>query len=63
MEAEQGSRTILDTLDADQELLDAQVDEVIARRNEIVAAYDLSAVLGLLTPQTLKFAEEPPANE
>ncbi len=63
MEAEQGSRTILDTLDADQELLDAQVDEVIAKRNEIVAAYDLGAVLGLLTPQALKFAEEFPANE
>jgi outer membrane protein TolC len=56
-EAELGSRTILDTLDADQEYLDAQVALVTARRNETVATFFLAATLGLLTPQTLGFPE------
>lgn len=56
-EAELGSRTILDTLDADQEYLDAQVALVTARRNETVATFFLAATLGLLTPATLGFSE------
>jgi len=58
IEATEGSRTILDILDADQELLDAQVDELIAIRNEVVAAFNLAAVLGLLTPESLGFVSE-----
>ncbi|MBU0799514.1 MAG: TolC family outer membrane protein, partial [Alphaproteobacteria bacterium] len=56
-EAELGSRTILDTLDADQEYLDAQVALVTARRNETVATFFLASTLGLLTPKTLGFSE------
>lgn len=55
-EAELGSRTILDTLDADQEYLDAQVSLVIAKRNEIVASFSLAYTLGLLTPENLGYA-------
>lgn len=57
MEAEQGGRTVLDTLDADQELLNAEVDLVIAQRDEIVTAYNLAAALGSLTPESLGFGE------
>ncbi len=56
-EALLGSRTILDTLDANQEYLDAQVALVISRRNEVVAAYTLARMLGLLTPESLGFPE------
>ncbi len=52
-EAEVGSRTVLDVLDAEQELLDARVDLVRARRDEIVAAYALKAVVGSLTAREL----------
>jgi len=55
-ETEVGERTILDSLDADQEFLDAQVALVTARRNEVVANFALGATLGLLTPETLGFA-------
>jgi outer membrane protein len=54
-EAEFGARSILDALDADQELLDAQVALVVARRDEVVASFSLLGTLGLLTPETLGF--------
>ncbi len=57
-EAEFGARSVLDALDADQELLDAQVALVVARRDEVAAQFSLLATLGLLTPQTLGFGGE-----
>lgn len=54
-EAEFGSRTVLDTLDADQEFLDANVALVTARRNKVVAEYTLLATLGDLRPDRLGF--------
>jgi outer membrane protein TolC len=48
-EAEVGARTVLDILDAEQELLDAQVNLVSSRRDEIVAAYTVLASIGRLT--------------
>lgn len=57
-EAEFGARSVLDALDADQELLDAQVALVSARRDEVVAQFSLLATLGLLTPETLGFGGE-----
>ena len=48
-EAAVGSRTVLDVLDAEQELLDAQVNLVRAERDEVVALYDLLAAVGNLT--------------
>lgn len=52
-EAQVGSRTVLDVLDAEQELLDSRVDLVVAQRDEIVAAYQLLQAIGRLTAQDL----------
>ncbi len=52
-EAAVGSRTVLDVLDAEQELLDAQVNLVTDQRNAIVAAYELLAAVGRLTARDL----------
>ena len=41
-----GNRTILDILDAEQELLRAQVQLVTARRNAYVAGFTLLAAMG-----------------
>lgn len=49
-EAEVGSRTTLDVLDAEQELLDSSVALVVAERDEYVAGYELLAAIGRLTP-------------
>jgi len=48
-EAEVGSRTVLDVLDAEQELLDARVDLVTSQREQLVAAYQLLSSMGKLT--------------
>lgn len=52
-EQQAGSRTVLDVLNAEQELFDAKTGLVRAQRNRVVAAYTLSAGLGQLTPQKL----------
>ncbi|MCB1556998.1 MAG: TolC family outer membrane protein, partial [Alphaproteobacteria bacterium] len=57
-EMEVGARTVLDSLDADQEYLDARVELVRARRNEIVALFALSRTMGILTPDLLGFVDE-----
>ena len=44
-----GSRTTLDVLDAEQELLNARTDLVTAVRDEFVAAYALLQAIGTLT--------------
>lgn len=62
-EASLGSRTVLDTLDADQEVRDAQAALISARRNDVVAHYTLAAALGLLTPKKLGFSEKVPDYE
>lgn len=48
-EATVGSRTVLDTLDAEQEYLNAQVELVRARRDEVVASFQVLAATGQLT--------------
>ena len=53
-EALVGSRTVLDVLDAEQELLDAKVDLVRAERDEIVARFDVLNATGRLTGPALK---------
>jgi outer membrane protein len=53
-----GSRTVLDVLNAEQELLQAQVNEVQARHDEIVAAYQLLNATGQLTAQYLALPVE-----
>ncbi len=52
-EAAVGSRTTLDILDAEQELLDSRVALVRAERDEYVAAYSLQSSVGRLTAQQL----------
>ncbi|MCI4661941.1 MAG: TolC family outer membrane protein [Neomegalonema sp.] len=52
-EAKVGSRTTLDVLDAEQELLDARFALVNARSDEYVAGYQLLAAIGLLTVEHL----------
>ncbi len=53
-EATLGSRTTLDVLDAEQELLDARANLVSARIDEVGAGYSLLASMGLLTAERLK---------
>ncbi len=55
-EASVGSRTVLDVLDAEQELLDAKVNLVRAQRDEVVASYELKEAVGGLTARKLKLA-------
>lgn len=52
-EAAVGSRTVLDVLDAEQELRDAKVNLVRAERDEVVATFDLRAAVGDLTARKL----------
>ncbi len=54
-EAELGDRTILDALDADQEVLDAQTSFINAKRNEIVAQFALASALGLLNAENMPY--------
>ncbi len=58
-EAQVGSRTTLDVLDAEQELLDAQVDLVRTERNEYVAAFGLQAAIGRLSFESLGLTVDP----
>ncbi len=52
-EAQVGSRTVLDVLTEQQNLLDAQLSLVQARRNEVVAGYQLRNAVGTLTAQDM----------
>lgn len=57
-EALVGSRTVLDVLDAEQELLDSQVNLVRAERDETVAQYQLMSAIGRLTAPSLNLETE-----
>lgn len=57
-EALVGSRTVLDVLDAKQELLDAKVDLVGAKRDELVASFRLKSAVGALTAEALALPVE-----
>ena len=48
-----GQRTLLDVLDAEQEVLDAKVSLERAQRDETVARFELVAAIGALTAQDL----------
>ncbi len=52
-EAQVGARTVLDVLDAEQELFEAEVDLVDARATEVVALYTLRSAMGELTAAAL----------
>ncbi len=57
-EAQVGSRTVLDVLDAEQELLDARVSLVQAQRDLIVAGYTVLSAAGRLTAIDLGLSVE-----
>jgi outer membrane protein len=57
-EASVGSRTVLDVLDAEQELLDAKVSIVSAQRDEAVAVFELKSAIGELTASHLALPVE-----
>ena len=52
-EAKVGSRTVLDVLDAEQELFDARVNMVRAQHDEMVAAFQVKSALGQMTAEGL----------
>jgi TolC family type I secretion outer membrane protein len=57
-ENEVGARTILDILDAEQELLDSQVNLVRSQHDEIVAGFEVRAAVGQLTARELELPVE-----
>jgi outer membrane protein len=52
-EAHMGERTTLDILDADQEVLSAEIAYVQARHDSIVAAFSLARLLGIFSPEAI----------
>ena len=52
-EALAGSRTTLDVLDAESDLVNSRISQAIARRDEIVAAYQLISSMGRMTARQL----------
>ncbi|PZO87725.1 MAG: type I secretion protein TolC [Micavibrio aeruginosavorus] len=60
-EAKLGERTVQDTLEADQAVLDAEIGLVTAKHDRIVTGYELAADLGLLTSEGLGFQRKQPA--
>lgn len=58
-EANVGSRTVLDVLDAEQEHLDNQVALVKAHRDEVVFAFALMASVGRMNPTALNLDVTP----
>ncbi|MFO0456153.1 MAG: TolC family outer membrane protein [Alphaproteobacteria bacterium] len=53
-EEEYGARTVLDVLDAEQELFLSQTNLVRAERERVVAIYNLLLTIGQLTPERLE---------
>lgn len=53
-----GKRTLLDALDAEQELLEAKADAISTERDRVVAAYTLLAVTAQLTGDTLSLSSK-----
>ena len=52
-ESRVGSRTVLDVLDAEEELLNAQVSNVSARSSHIISQFSLLRAVGLLNANYL----------
>lgn len=55
-EAQVGARTVLDILDAEQELVNAQVELVRAEASEVISAFDLKRAVGELSAVVLDLA-------
>ncbi|MCK9993693.1 MAG: outer membrane protein [Alphaproteobacteria bacterium] len=57
-EAKVGARTVLDRLNAQQELLDSKVSLLRAQRDEFIATNDLLSAIGKMTAQNLELPVE-----
>jgi outer membrane protein len=51
-----GQRTTLDVLDSQQDLINARISQVTARRNSVVAAYTVLSSIGALSAAKLGLA-------
>lgn len=58
-ESKVGTRTTLDVLNAEQELLDARIDQVKSQHDRDFALLQIKAAVGLLTADNLKLPVEP----
>jgi outer membrane protein len=58
-ESKVGTRTTLDVLNAEQELLDARIDEVKAQHDRDFAVLQIRAAVGLLTAENLRLPVAP----
>ena len=56
-EARSGQRKLLDILDADQEVIEAEIALVSARRDSVLAWYALAATLGLFNADQIGLFE------
>ncbi|MGI9392681.1 MAG: TolC family protein, partial [Parvibaculales bacterium] len=52
-ETEIGLRNISDVLDAEEEVLDSELDLLLVQRDQFIASYTLLAIMGKLTPKRL----------
>ncbi len=57
-ESKVGSRTVLDVLNAEQELFDARVNMVKAQHDVLVAAFQVKSAMGQLTAKALNLSVE-----
>lgn len=57
-EAMVGSRTVLDILDAEQDVMDVEVDLVSAQRNFLLQKYQMAAAMGLFNSRSLTLGGE-----
>jgi outer membrane protein len=53
-EAKVGARTVIEVLNAEQEVFTAKVNAVIARHDELVASYQIRAAMGSMVAKDLK---------
>ncbi len=58
-ESKVGTRTTLDVLNAEQELLDAKIDQVKSQHDRDFAVLQIKAAVGQLTAENLKLPVEP----
>ena len=56
-EAKMGERTVLDVLDADQDVLSAEAALARAHHDEVIASYALAAAIGWLLPEKMGMAD------
>ena len=57
-EAKVGARTVIEVLNAEQELFSSKVNLVSASHDEVVSSYQLKAAVGQLTAEGLALAVE-----